>query len=94
MERAVTDLPDGLIDSFETHIVSVKESKDVSSNRRGRDIDVGDNGGMNLAVISGPVKGESPFYKRVRGVKVGADVTCRRFTAVLVPDTEWYEGRV
>jgi hypothetical protein len=48
---------------------------------------------MNLAVVRGPIEGESSFYKRVRGVEVGVDVTRRRFTAMLVPDPEWSEGR-
>jgi hypothetical protein len=48
---------------------------------------------MDLAVICGAVKGESPFYKRVRGVEVGVDVTRRRFTAVFVLDMEWDIGR-
>jgi hypothetical protein len=48
---------------------------------------------MDFAVICGPVKGQSPFYKRVRGVDVGSDVTRRRFTAMLISDTEWDIGR-
>jgi hypothetical protein len=92
-ERAVTELPDGLIDSVKTHVVSVEKSKDVSVDRRGRDVNVNDSRGMNLAVVRGPVKGKPPFYKRVRGVEVGADVMRRRFTAVLVPDAEWYVSR-
>jgi hypothetical protein len=52
------------------------------------------NGGrVNLAVVSGPIKGQTPFYVGVRGVKVSADIARRRFTAVLVADTEWDEGR-
>jgi hypothetical protein len=49
---------------------------------------------MDFAVIGGSVKRQPPFYKRVRGVEVGADVTRRRFTAVLISDTEWDEGWV
>jgi hypothetical protein len=48
---------------------------------------------MDFAVIGGSVKRQPPFYKRVRGVEVGTDVTCRRFTAVLISDMEWDEGR-
>jgi hypothetical protein len=48
---------------------------------------------MDFAVIGGPVKGQSPFYKRVRGVDVGSDVTRRRFATVFVSDTEWDIGR-
>jgi hypothetical protein len=76
-----------------THVVSIQESKDVSGNGRGRDVDVDDSRGMDLTMVRGTVNGESPFYKRVRGVDVGADVMRRRFTAVFVPDAEWYEGR-
>jgi hypothetical protein len=93
LERAVTKLPEGLVDSVETHVVRVEKSEDISSNERGRDVDVNDRRGMNFAMICGPVNTESPFYKRVRGVEVGADVTHRHFTAVLVLDAEWYEGR-
>jgi hypothetical protein len=92
-ERAITDLPKGLVYAVMSHIVSVQKSKYVGSNERGRDVDVGDDGGMDLAVICGAVKGESPFYKRVRGVEVGVDVTRRRFTAVFVLDMEWDIGR-
>jgi hypothetical protein len=52
-----------------------------------------DGGSMDLTVVSGPVEGQTPFYKGVWGVKVSADVTCRRFTAVLIVDTERNEGR-
>jgi hypothetical protein len=48
---------------------------------------------MNLAVVRRPVEGKLPFYKRVRGIEMGADVTRRRFTTMLVPDPERYEGR-
>jgi hypothetical protein len=92
-EQAVTELPKGLVDSVETHVVRVEKSEDISSNGRGRDVDINDRRGMNFAMICGPVNRESPFYKRVRGVEVGADVTRRHFTTVLVPDAEWYEGR-
>jgi hypothetical protein len=70
------------------HIVSVEKLKYIGSNGRGRDIDVDDGCGMDLAVVGGPVKRQSPLYKWVRGVKVGADVTRRRFTAMLVSDVE------
>jgi hypothetical protein len=92
-ERAITELSKGLVYLIKAHVVSIEESKDVSSDERGRNVDVNDRRGMDLAVVRRPVKGESPFYKRVRGVEVGADVTRRRFTAMLVPDAEWYEGR-
>jgi hypothetical protein len=87
-EQAVTKLPEGFVDLINTHVVSVKESKDVSGNERGGNVDINDSRSVDLAMIRGPVKGEPPFYKRVRGVEVGADVTRRRFTAVLVPDAE------
>jgi hypothetical protein len=92
-ERAITELPEGLVYSVKAHVVGVEESKNVSSDERGWDVDVNDRHGMNLAVVRRPIKGESPFYKRVRGIEVGADVTCRRFTAMLVPDAEWNKGR-
>jgi hypothetical protein len=91
-ERAVTELPEGLVYLVEAHIVCIEKPKDVSGDGRGRNVDINDRHGMDLAVVCGPVKGESPFYKRVRGVEVGADVTCRHFTAMLVPDVEWYVG--
>jgi hypothetical protein len=47
---------------------------------------------VDLAVISRPIEGQPPFYKRVRGVEVGAYVTRRRFAAVFVSDTERNEG--
>jgi hypothetical protein len=46
---------------------------------------------MDLAVVSGPVERQTPFYKGVWGVEVSADITRWRFTAVLVADTEWDE---
>jgi hypothetical protein len=48
---------------------------------------------VNLAVVCGPVEGQTPFYKGVWGVEVSADVTRRHFTAVFVADTEGNEGR-
>jgi hypothetical protein len=92
-EGTITELPDGLVHPIIPHIVGVEKPKDVGCDERRRDVDVYYGRSMNLAVISGPVERQPPFYKRVRGVEVGADVTCRRFTAVLVSDTEWDEGR-
>jgi hypothetical protein len=92
-ERAITDLSEGLVYAVMSHVVSVQKLKYVGSNERGRDVDVGDDGGMDLAVICRAIKGESPFYKRVRGVEVGTDVTRRCFTAVFISDTEWDIGR-
>jgi hypothetical protein len=48
---------------------------------------------VDLAMVSGPIKGQTPFYKGVWGVKVSADVARWRFTAVLVADAERNEGR-
>jgi hypothetical protein len=48
---------------------------------------------MDFAVICGPVKGQLPFYKRVRGIDVSSDVTCQCFAAVFVLDTEWDIGQ-
>jgi hypothetical protein len=48
---------------------------------------------MNLAMVSRPVEGQTPFYKGVWGVEMSVDVTRRRFTAVFVADAEWDEGR-
>jgi hypothetical protein len=89
----VTDLPDGLVYIVVPHVVGVEESQNVSGDERGRYIHVDHSCCMNLAVISGPIKRQPPLYKWVRGVKVGADVTRRRFTAVFVSDTEWDESR-
>jgi hypothetical protein len=52
-----------------------------------------DGGGMDLAVVSGSIERQTPLYEGVRGVKVSADVMCRRFTAMFVADAEWDEGR-
>jgi hypothetical protein len=48
---------------------------------------------MNLTVVSGAVERQTPFYIGVWGIKVSADVTRWRFTAVLIADTEQDEGR-
>jgi hypothetical protein len=50
-------------------------------------------GGMNFTVVSGPVKGQTPFYKGVWGIKVSADIMHWRFTAMLIADMEWDECR-
>jgi hypothetical protein len=42
---------------------------------------------MNLAVVSGTIQRKSPFYKGIGSVKVGLDITCQCFMAVLL-DTE------
>jgi hypothetical protein len=52
-----------------------------------------DGSGVDLAVVSGPVKGQTPFYKGVWGIEVSADITCRCFTTVLVVGMEWDECR-
>jgi hypothetical protein len=52
-----------------------------------------DGSGMNLAVVSGPVERQTPFYKGVWSVEVSADVTRWRFTAVFIADPEGNEGR-
>jgi hypothetical protein len=52
-----------------------------------------DSGGMNLAMVSGSVERQTPFYKGVWSVEVSMDVTCRRFTTVFVADTEWDIGK-
>jgi hypothetical protein len=74
------------------HVVAVKESEDVSGDHGGRCVDVNHGCCVDLAVISRPIERQPPFYKRVRGVEVGADVTRRRFAAVFVSDTEWNES--
>jgi hypothetical protein len=91
-EGMVTELPKGLVHAIMPHIVSIEKPKDIGGDERGRNVDVNDGRSVNLAVVCGPIKRQSPFYKRVRGVKVGTDVMRRRFTAVLVSDTEWDEG--
>jgi hypothetical protein len=50
-------------------------------------------GGVDLAVIGGSVKRQTPFYKGVWGVKVSTDIARRRFTAVLIADAERDKGR-
>jgi hypothetical protein len=52
-----------------------------------------DGSGVDFTVIGRPVDRQTPFYKGVWGVKMSADVTHWRFTAVLVADTEWNECR-
>jgi hypothetical protein len=52
-----------------------------------------DGGGVDLAVVSGSVKRQTPFYKGVWSVEVSMDVTRWRFAAVLVADAERDEGR-
>jgi hypothetical protein len=93
VEGTVTELPDGLVYAIVPHIVSVKEAENVGGDERGRYVDVNHGCGMDLTVVSGTVERQPPFYKWVRGIKVGADVTRRRFTAVFISDTEWNEGR-
>jgi hypothetical protein len=51
-----------------------------------------DGGCMDLAMVSGPVEGQTPFYKGVWGIEVSVDIMRRRFTAVLVTDAERDEG--
>jgi hypothetical protein len=92
-EGTITDLPDGFIHAVIPHIVTVKESEYVSGDERGRDVDVDHGSCVDFTVIGRPVERQPPFYKRVRGVEVGADVTRRRFAAVFVADTEWNVGR-
>jgi hypothetical protein len=92
-KRAVTDLPDGLVYAIIPHVVAVKKSEYVSGDEGGRNVDVDHGCCVDFAVISRPVKRQPPFYKRVRGFEVCADITRRRFTAVLVSDTELDESR-
>jgi hypothetical protein len=70
------------------HVVSVKKSEDVVSDRRGRNVDVNDGSGVDLTVIGGAIERKPPFYKGVRSIEVGPDVTRRRFTAGVSSDTE------
>jgi hypothetical protein len=92
-EGAITDLPNGFVYTIVPHVVAVKESEYVSGDHGGRGVDVDHGGRVDFAVIGRPIERQPPFYKRVRGVEVGADVTRRRFAAVLVSDTEWNESR-
>jgi hypothetical protein len=48
---------------------------------------------MDLAVVSGAVKGKPPFYKWIRGVEVCVDVMRWCFTTELVMDSERDVGR-
>jgi hypothetical protein len=52
-----------------------------------------DSSSVDFAVVSRPVKGQTPFYKGVWGVEVSTDVMRQRFTAVFVADTEWDKCR-
>jgi hypothetical protein len=52
-----------------------------------------DGSGVDLAMVSRPIKGQTPFYKGVRGIKVSKDIMCQRFTAILVSDMEWDKCR-
>jgi hypothetical protein len=61
-ERAITKLPEGLVYSVEAHIVSVEESKDVSSDERGRNVDVNDRHGMDPWYV-GPLRESRPSTK-------------------------------
>jgi hypothetical protein len=92
-EGTITDLPYGLVYAVVPHIVAVKESEYVSGDHGGGRVNVDHGCCVDLAVISRPIERQPPFYKRVRGVEVCADVTRRRFTAVFVSDTEWNESR-
>jgi hypothetical protein len=75
------------------HIVSVQQPQEIGCDHGWGNIEVVNGGSVDLAAISGPIEGQTPFYKGVWGVKVSADVTRRRFSAVLIADTEWNEGR-
>jgi hypothetical protein len=92
-EGAVTELPDSLVDAIIPHVVGVKKPKDVSGDKRRGYVDINYGHGMDFAVIGGAVKRQPPFYKRVRGVEMGPDITRRCFTAMLVSDTEGDIGR-
>jgi hypothetical protein len=87
-EGPISDLTDGLVYVVVPHIVSIEKPKYVGGDGRRRDVDVYYGRGMDLAVISGAVNGETPLYKGVRSVEVGPDVTCRRFTAGVSSDAE------
>jgi hypothetical protein len=92
MEGTITDLPDGFVHAIIPHVVAVKESEDVSGDHGGWCVDVNHGCCVDLAVISRPIERQPPFYKRVRGLEVSADVTRRRFAAVFVSDAEWNES--
>jgi hypothetical protein len=76
-----------------SHVVGVEKSENVSRNEGRGYVHIDYGGGMNLTMIGGAVKRQPPFYKRVRGVKMGPDVTRRRFTAMLIADAEGDIGR-
>jgi hypothetical protein len=73
------------------HIVGVEEPEYVGGDGRGWNVDVNNGRGVNFAVISRAVNGETPLYKGVRSVEVGPDVTRRRFTAGVSSDAEGNE---
>jgi hypothetical protein len=93
LERPITNLTDGLIDIIVPHVVSIKKPKYVGGNGRGRNVNVDNGCGMDLAVIGGTVHGKTPFYKGVRSVEVSPDVTRRRFTTGVSSDAERDECR-
>jgi hypothetical protein len=93
LERTVTDLAQSLVHALMSHVVSIQHPQDVSRDRRWGDIEVVDSSGVNLAMVSGPIERQTPFYKGVWGVKMSADVTRWCFTAVFVADAEGDEGR-
>jgi hypothetical protein len=75
------------------HVVGVEKSKNISRNEGRGYVHIDYGCGMNFTVIGGAVKRQPPFYKRVRGVEMGPDITRRRFTAVLIADAEGDVGR-
>jgi hypothetical protein len=89
-EGTVANLPKSLVYLLVPHIVSIQEPKNIGSNKGRGNIDIDDGSSVYLAVIRGPVERQSPFYKWIRGVEVGVDITHRRFTAMLVSDMEGY----
>jgi hypothetical protein len=92
-ERPITDLTDSFVHVVVPHVVGVEKSKDVVSDGRGRNVDIDDGGSMDLTMVGGAVNRKTPFYKGVRSVEVGPDVTRRRFTAGVSSDTEGNERR-
>jgi hypothetical protein len=91
LERPIANLTYGLVHVVVPHVVSIEKPKYVGGDGRGRNVNVDNGRGVNFAVIGGAVKRETPFYKGVRSVEMGPDVTRRRFTAGVSSDAEWNE---
>jgi hypothetical protein len=55
-ERPITNLTYGFVHVVVPHVVCIKEPEYVASDGRGRNVNVDDGCGVDLAVVSGAVK--------------------------------------